>query len=311
MIHLIRKLYRFFYRLYLKEIFNLVLLKNLRFLINYKKSICLRSVPKSGTNYLRLILSNYFFNMQKPKENWEVVTYDFMHFQLFPNVRAYIINGKDNYKKQSFKIHKNNNNEYYNDFMYDHGSKLDTKKHINPKKLILLYRNPLDYLISRFFYSFKNRTGKEKILEHPRELIKDCVPQYARTINSINEIHKNNSNSIFISYEELKLTPHNSISQIIQFLDIPLNNDLIEFSLDASSIDKVRAQEKERGEAIHAPKAGLKGSFARSGAIGQWKEYFNEQDINHIKTILNQYNIDLNNFILEPTIEQTTYTPTA
>ena len=43
----------------------------------------------------------------------------------------------------------------------------------------------------------------------------------------------------------------------------------------------------------------VKASFVRSGKIGEWKEYFNEEEIVQISEILEENSISLTEFILE------------
>ena len=111
------------------------------FLLAYRNSIVLRSIPKSGTTYLRLILSNYFYNVKKDQSSaFEAVDYPTLHSELFPNNRAYVALRRKKYVPNALL-----KNLGYSDFMYDHGSFTDSKYLrflIHPKKLLFIYRNP-------------------------------------------------------------------------------------------------------------------------------------------------------------------------
>jgi len=67
-----------------------------------------------------------------------------------------------------------------------------------------------------------------------------------------------------------------------------------------SSKKEVKKMERERGEAI-VKKDGInfKGSFVRSGEVGEWKSYFNDKDINNIRNYLAESGIDYDDFIYE------------
>ena len=108
---------------------------------------------------------------------------------------------------------------------------------------------------------------------------------------------KQNQNVILVSYESLKLDPKNALKKILTFLDIPIDEAIIEKSIISSSIKKVHQSEKEKGVSIHAFGA-LKRSFARSGAIGQWADYFDHKDMKRIESILSKYSVNLDEFIL-------------
>lgn len=286
-----------------KSIWHILINKEL--LIIHKNSIVLRSIPKSGTNYLRLILANYFSNLNGLKvgsKNFIEVDYDKMHFVLFPNIRNEVLTTKSQY------IYPINNTLFldkmgYSDFMYDHGCIVDKYPlsfFFQPKKMILLYRNPLDILISRFYFFYKNRIGSENTYEHPRDLILQYIPQYAKVYSWMKKYSSNNPSAILVSYEELKLFPNKTIKKLLNHLQISIYPDLIDFSIQASSIKKVQAMEQKRGKAIHSTPVGIRGSFVRSGTIGEWEVFFNDDDISNIKNILNNYQIDINEFILKP-----------
>jgi len=249
---------------------------------------------KSGTNYLRLILSNYLYNIEANTTNYTEVNYDMMRNQLFPNVRSYILYGQRSYIQP-----RGAQNINYADFMFEHRSLLNyiPLNYFKAEKQVLTYRNPLDNLISHYFYFFKNREGKEKIYEHPREMIDDFIPKFAKRYKWIKKTGRKNDNTILVAYENLKLNTDETIVRVIKFLDLPLDENLISFSIQASSATKVKKHEKNRGKAIHAKK--LKGSFIRSGKIGEWREYFNNEDINRIERILTKYGIELSEFILD------------
>ena len=63
----------------------------------------------------------------------------------------------------------------------------------------------------------------------------------------------------------------------------PVYPELVSFCVDACSIKKTREEEKASGGAIHADGLKLSGSFARSGKVGQWQDFFNRKDVEYIK----------------------------
>ena len=274
-----------------------------RFLRIYKNSIVLSSMKKSGTNYLRLILTNYFTNITarnlEVKGDYKKIEYDEMHKEIFPNISSYIFNEKSSYNNPSIKLLAKIG---YEDFMYDHGSYSNSfpiNLFIRPRKTILLYRNPYDIIISRYYYFYNNRLGVENYLEHPRELIEEYIPHYATKYSWMKNQSKKDKNSILISYEELKTKTEETVRKILTHLGIPIDYKLLIFAISSSSIENVKKTEKRMGTAIHSPKEGLKGSFVRSGAIGQWRDYFSEKDIEKINRILLEKKLDLGDFVFK------------
>lgn len=266
-----------------------LVLRNPSALLTLKKSLVLSSIPKSGTNWLKLILGNYFINIDRHHSQYVAIEYDVFN-SVFPNnVRGIFF---ENREESSREYPLTEFNSLYKDFLYDHVSLFDNHEVLSPKRRVYLYRNPLDVLISRYYYSYRNRVGREKIVSHPREIIGQIIPKYA---SQWLQIRKNSSRSqnYLIAYESLSKSAESTTAGLIRWLGIPLVGSCVSWSLDVSSIDSVRKTELKRGEAIHSPPQGLKGSFARDGSIGQWRDYFSNRDIREISDLLARYDIDL------------------
>lgn len=260
----------------------------------YNDFLLLRTMHKSGTNFLRLLLSNYLYNLGK--NTFELVEYDQVHFDFFPNVRMHVIQKKVAYQRPSDShfIKKLG----FSDFIYDHGSELDFDPNLHAKKTIYLYRNPLDLMISQYYYFFENRVDANHSIDHPRYLIDTNLPSFCKYYNlmlkrseSFPEKYK------VISYESIKEKTEETFSDIIKFIGLKFDASLVDFSIEAASIKQVKKTEAKLGHAIHQPKKTfIKGSFARSGKIGQWQNYFDSNDLEQIRDILKENNLNLNNF---------------
>ncbi|MCI5157189.1 MAG: hypothetical protein D3906_01900, partial [Candidatus Electrothrix sp. AUS1_2] len=137
--------------------------------------------------------------------------------------------------------------------------------------------------------------------EHPRDVIDEVLNNYVLTYTLMRDHFQRESTSkvILISYEQLFLQPHATLQCILRFLKLPVYPEVVNFCVEASSIQQTRAEEKTRGEAIHAKGMNLKGSFARSGKVGQWKAFFQNDEVNYIRRKLYENNIDYKEFWLE------------
>jgi hypothetical protein len=265
-------------------------------------AIILSSMQKSGTNYLRLLISNYLYILHS-NDISNKLDYDAVQHS-FPNVRSYVLSGKENiaYSRSFISL----DTVGYTDFIYDHGcfsESLNLRmnfvfKSLLGKKTIYLYRNPYDNLISMYYYKFGNRVGSKSSYSHPRELIKDFIPQFCRRY-MVQKALAAQAGALMISYEELIRDPVSTLRRLLNHLDLSFDESAAKVALESSSIKSVKAMEKKRGKAIHSPKEGLTGSFIRSGQIGQWKEYFSAQDLIEIKAIINSYSISIDDFIIE------------
>ncbi len=279
------------------------------FLKVHQDAMVLSSMEKSGTNYVRLFLTNYIYNSLSGAKEFEKIEYDRMHNELFKNIRYFIISRETPFYPPTIPL-RFSNQVSYSDFMYDHGCFLDKADNntlitklsgfrLTPKKTLFLYRNPYDILISRFFYFFKNRIGRQDQKQHPRELIDTEMPRFARKYANMKRRSSTDSGYELIAYEDLKLHTEKAFTLILHHFELPIDLPLLHFSIEAASAKSVKETENRMGKAIHGPKTGLSGSFVRSGNIGQWKEYFNQQDKEKINQILKNHSIDISEFILE------------
>ena len=261
---------------------------SIHFIFYIKRSIIIRSIPKSGTQYLRLLITNYLINYNN--ESFKEINYFQMHNNYFPNVRNRIFWGQDTLKKNIYLKKNVFKNKFY-DFMYDHGCVTDRISFLRPKKMILLYRNPLDHLISLYNFKVKQNVN----INHPNELIEKSLIEYVKNYLFIKK-NRNNQNMLILTYEELIQKPENVLLRLIDFLDLNLNSKIISNVIKSCSIDKVKKSEFIHEAPIHLEKSDKKESFISSGNIGQWKKYFDNDDLFLIKKILNDYKVNLEEF---------------
>lgn len=235
----------------------------------FSNSIQLCTVPKSGTNYTRFLLANYLNILENSGGGG--VNYDDMHSFFIPVTSNLVKN-----TEQCLRNNKLSESLYrygYSIITYEHGKSSLVSKGCSPRKIILIYRNPLDQAISMFHYH-KLKYGKEGFSKVKNILFMSYVKHY-RALGSM----KNTSN-YRITYENLIRNPDLTLTGLLAFLDLPLDESVIRKAVDFSSRDKIRKMEMERGCSIHTSKhMPTNMSFVRSGQIGQWKAIFTRQDL--------------------------------
>lgn len=279
------------------------LLKEPRLRHHLKNSIQLTTIQKSGTNYLRLILTNYFHNYKHKGESMlegyqiEEVNYSQMSEDIFPNNRDRVVRSQQELKKVNQMAQPSFGLGPYSDFLYDHGSIADTfpvRYLCRPKRTILLYRNPLDTLVSRYYYFYKER--QDASVKTVAAMIDSYLPTYFETLAWMQSKAKRRKDHMLISYEQIKMRPMESLGYILDFLGFEKRTVLMEQAVAAASIKKVRDHEKKIGKAIHASEGK---SFARSGEIGQWKNYISEDDLDKVLNMMQFYAFDKDEFIFD------------
>lgn len=252
-------------------------------------AIC-NSIPKSGTNKLRIFLANYLYKYYVDRET--LVTYA-MTDDLIPNTReAYLANPAD-YKPRDQWRH------VFKDLPYDDIINCHTTRFLEyfQGKLVFVYRNPLDYLVSFYYNQYKYRPELSDKYQAVQQIIDHDLTNYIRHYTDMQRIGR--KRDVFsITYENMMLFPHASYRPLLEYLNIPVDVDVLAAAVRDSDIKVVRKEEEASGP-IHS-RPGFKGFFTRSGAIGQWKDVFSPEDVERCRVKLEQARIPLSGFILEP-----------
>ena len=262
-----------------------------KFLQNEGESIFLWTVRKCGTNYFRLFVANYleqYFGEDK------TINYDKMHNEMFPNSQPYRSNSvEEKYKEPSDLVKKAG----YSDFLYDHLAEYENL--IGAKKVICLYRNPLDHLVSLFHDKWKNRPNRMETVNSIDDIIEEDLPTFIDIFKRLKSFCSQNPNTIKISYENMFRYPQSVFYFVLNWLDIPIDTKDLTIAIQKSSIDRVQEYEEEHGPIHVNTNEKYEGKFARSGKIGQWKDHFSEDGIRKVKNLLSKAQIDFDQFIFE------------
>jgi hypothetical protein len=258
-----------------------------------KNYIILNSIHKSGTTYFRLIFANYL-KLYYDKTQ-QLVTYKEMQSNILPNERDGCFLKKNKTKNYIKPIDKVIRNTKYEDLIYGHSYKyLEYCK----GKIVSLHRNPLDIIVSRYFYSWEYRADKENPYTSPLDVIDIVLDKFIVHYNFIKNLSSKKDNILRLSYEMMKIDPFITFNIVLNWLNIPLDSKKLSKAIEFSDIKNVRLEEKVNGKAIHSPD-GYKGYFTRSGQIGQWKAYFSQENLEYVVNKLKDNDIDIKEFILE------------
>lgn len=269
----------------------------LRLSAKMRRSIVIISIPKSGTNMTKLLLANYLNVFYEGRQ--DITTYDEMHTEMFYSDVQ--VKGLDpSSKPGKGRILQQHTPYRHLVHTHSHGAKMKQYIRLNRgARYLLLYRNPLDNLISSYFYHFKYRPDLAEKYKHPREIIDWKLPVFIKQYTYQKEMAAQNENAMRVSYEGLYEDKAKTFASILDFLNIPVEEPAVQLAVEFSSLKSVREQEQQRNKAIHQEIPGFKGSFVRSGKIGQWKEFFDNSDIENISRQLAAHNISLDEFVTE------------
>ncbi|MDO8302325.1 MAG: sulfotransferase domain-containing protein, partial [Sedimentisphaerales bacterium] len=184
----------------------------------------------------------------------------------------------------------------YESFFYRHGSYMIDRA-VYPT--IRLHRNPLDFIVSWFFYRYKSRDDKTYL--EAKESVESTAAIYARHVGKWYASPKNNEH-FTLHYEELVTAPFDTFIRVLTYLKAPIDESALRKAIDASSFDRVRANEVNNG-AIHGAVGQL---HTRSGKIGEWKDHLDDKDVNLVQGILEKHGLLLDHFMTEPAVKAIT-----
>lgn len=257
----------------------------------YKDSFLLRTTMKSGSNFLCSLIGNYVFNIYNgstPKR--------LDHNEL----------KKKFWSSNNFLIKPFNHNPTYKYFIFEHDFECNHKIAFNSKKIINLYRNPLDFSVSMFYFDFINRektiSNKKRFeiyknVNHPRDMLEILLPGFLESFkHTFDMVSK--PNALNIQYEELVRETDKTLKKVIDFLELPLDEEIVSLAINYSSISKLKSDEKKY--ASDSPLSGTdmkKVSFVRSGKIGEWEDYFSPKEFDEFLKEISKSGVSPENFI--------------
>lgn len=236
-----------------------------------KNDVILATFPKSGTTWFRFVIANII----------SLLEFDGMI------VDYHILNGSMRCSYDSFDFPKIWSQSLPR-FFATH--KEFNKRKFGKNRSIYLYRNPGDVMVSFFEYR-KHLKGNKKYTSSFKSFIRDenlGIDAWCKNFLSWFD-----NSSTRITYEKIKEDACGVFRHIFENLNIKgVSNEVIKEAVKLSSFEKIKNMEIQKGKDKTAEEHLEKNFFfARKGIIGQWKSYFNKEDINYLQNTLLKYRI--------------------
>ena len=233
--------------------------------------ILLFGYPKSGNTWIRFLLYNY------------------RNLLLNPNVKQTV-----SYKR--LNILQNNIMEKGTTFLPEKGFPFIYRTHKIYKKTfnlfekkIFIHRNPLDTLVSAYYYS-RNRDvpfWDDPINVRNKLFDIDFFVKY-KIDSWINFYYYSNQHAdIVLNYSDMKNNCEKELFKLVQFLGWEMDNRLIIKSVKLSSFENIRNMGNLTGQSYGMAKGGagygsFKGEFTRSGEESQFFHELHKETINFV-----------------------------
>ena len=201
------------------------------------------SYPRSGNTWLRFILANLIY----VDENIN-----------FTNIHKYC--------PEADKLQ---------DFTSPKKTARIIKSHapFNPSfpKVVYIVRDGRDAYVSYYHY-LKNDVSKEASFYH---FLKEGSMPYGRWNDHVLSWLNHKNPLLIIRYEDLCCDPLSTVRTVMNFTNIAVADNDINKALEKSTFNKMQEIEKTygRGEYKSGPEI-----FMRKGQIGDWKNYFGEEE---------------------------------
>jgi hypothetical protein len=143
-------------------------------------------------------------------------------------------------------------------------------------------RNPLDTLISEWFFYETRKKLQREIFEFSEELLPKRIKQIEHHLEFVER--KGNS-STFVRFEDLSGNKKiETIREIYNFLIVRgFVLEVLDEELILEKTENARVQQEEKKNGLYKVGEVQIHPFHRSGRTGQWKEHFTEEQINQLR----------------------------
>ena len=137
-------------------------------------------------------------------------------------------------------------------------------------KIIYIARNPKDTVVSLYYHAkskpeFKYKGDFNRFLSIFLENSAENGSWFDHVLDWYNECSKNPENHLFLKYEDVYDNTRDSILKIASFLNIYINDEILNSCLIGSSFDEMKVN------------SNIGFNHIRKGGYGKWREKFDKQ----------------------------------
>ena len=245
--------------------------------------VCLATIRKSGTHYTHHFLVNYLLRIQGLDPGETLFSHD--AYRVFPNIRYKYLNKGWDYKAPGPLP------SGIRDLVMQHGFG-DLEGF--PGKVVALYRNPLDSVLSLYHYSHGSRKDQKHHVDSLAEVAGTYASRWAISYIALKKLIASDTPVLAFRYEDLVADPVDKFRQMVRFIGAKLDEALLERTVDDVRGDRFRqvAADKNLNPGFAVP-------IARDGSIGQWRNEMSESDIALVAAAFEKRRLNLSEVMSE------------
>ena len=253
-----------------------------------RRFLVIGTIPKSGLHYMLFLLANYVRlldgSANGPVKGTEMDA-------MFPNSSCYQTLDITSHHDQTSSLKLIGLDDLV-------GTSSVYWNYWDRSRVVHLYRNPLDFAVSRFF-DYESRKSTIGTYPGPVETLEGDLDSYVKSYLSYREAAgAGDTNVLRISYEDLVSYPLPCFRIILRWLGVDPDPSLTETAVRYSSRETLRRLE-DAGHPVETTPDFVGKFFVRDGGIGQWKQHFEISDVQRVRQRLSLSGIKLEDFVLE------------
>jgi hypothetical protein len=229
------------------------------------------SYPKCGRTWLRFILAHYlnrYFNL-----GMDIDLHSF--FSLMPTDDYDDLKGVGAYLFQEDRrfplLLASHNSPQLGQFNRDKAS-----------RIVFIFRSIPDVIVSNYFHRSRFMKWYDGDLKDFIRNPKDGVAKYCRYLNLWAPV-VTSGQQLVLTYEMLHEDTVNTVAGLLEFLDIPVDIELLRNAVQSSTFDAMQTIENERGMPSHQPQPDdPEDRRIRKGKVGGSADYLDREDLEYI-----------------------------
>ncbi len=220
-----------------------------KYFVPSKQDIILCSYPKSGNTWLRAMLTAY----HQPAFGLDQLNYyvpDIYSCTLNQIQKSFIWN-----ESRVFKSHESFRPDY--------------------RRLIYIYRDPRDVLVSYYHYKRRGETYTTRsFLDFATKFLSGDIDTFGSWQQNVESwLRFAPHDTLFLSYESIRENPAAAISAVLLFLGQEISDSHVSSIVEQTRFDMLRNREARSHSLEFKTSETSSWTFFRSGSTRQWKQY--------------------------------------